>query len=1181
MKRKSLLVAFSLCMIWVQRAADADEFNYCSLSMMTYNIKAAINLGPAEQGLEKIAQVIEAAGKPDVLMLQEVMRFDPLVDYIDEFQWLKDRLGYPYGYFTSGQEDPVPPGTAEWGNAIYLANNTGSVISSQKYRIGWNRSLCRVTVSIQGTTVHFFNTHTGSGAIPEQVETIAGIIEDYTALQEPVILGGDFNATAYNPAMAPLRQHLEDMFIVLSIPVSLIDTFYISPEVTAQAAEQFEDETHASDHNPTIGVLSPWLPLPGPTITQQPQPQDRCPGDTVVFTVAASGSGTLSYQWQKDQVNQVRVSLTDGGRISGATSPTLTISNVEGSDVARYRCVVTDNDCSRASDDPALTLTPTAIVIHPSDQTVGVGGTASLSVVAEGAGTLSYQWQKDGTDLVDDGRIVGANSANLQISNCGSSDQGDYRCVVSGYCGTETSSAATLTVDPEPPISFYEDWDDYAEGRDDPAYVSRWETIPGTLRYEIFVATYDEFSPPNAARVSVDDDPTGITHPLAPELSAVVPGADQVRGTVADPLELLVKLYLQYTYIDDSDVFAELSMGDVHAPAGNSGTVLPVLAFGLTAGMHGSAAYPRFFDGKNWHNVTGISIGGGHNDLKMTVLTNSVQLQGLRVASGSATLTRLYTGGFDRISLRTVYNTMKWRSLSDVSLMGGAVEAPTSGPTITQQPQPQNVCAGETATFSVSATGTGTLTYRWQKDQTDLSDGGDISGATTATLQILNTDGADEGNYRCVVTDDNGSTNSDEAALTIGDTTITQHPSDQNVADGGTATFTVAATGKGTLTYQWQKDLSNLTDGGDISGATTDTLQIANVETADEGSYRCVVTGDCGFANSNGATLIVTSAGDECLLNAGFENGFVSGVGQNWTKFNMVGDVVCASSTDAYSDVYSQRVTCEGYEDGGVYQQFDVIPGNPYTVAVWIKCISAGGVQGFLGVDPYGGTDPNSGNIWWGSKPYDYYSQKTWNGTALGTSGKITVFLRAQETRASETGDVLFDEVTPSCGPAPVILRQPSPQDVCPGEIATFSVIATGMGTLTYQWQKDLLDLTDGGNISGATTDTLQVSNAQVADEGDYRCVVTNSYGSANSDEVTLTVMTTVAPDLDADCDVDPDDFGLFQACASGPNVPHSGTPTCHTADFDNDNDIDQEDFGVFQRCFSGEGNPPNPNCAD
>jgi len=815
MKSKSLLVTFSICTIWVQQAAHAQrdtprpapweptllnrlihttgpmpddilawlnatmpektdaqypspsanntpppialsEFNYCSLSFMTYNIQAARHMYTAEVGLEMIAQVIEKAGKPDVLMLQEVMRFDPYVDDIDEFQWLKDRLGYPYGYFTSGQEDPVTPGTAEWGNAIYLGSDTGSVISNQKYRIGWNRSLCRVTVSIQGTTVHFFNTHTGSGAIPEQIETITGIIEDCAALTEPVILGGDFNVTAYDSAMTPLRQHLEDVFIVLSLPVASIDTFYISPEVTAHAAEEVYDETHASDHDPVTCVLSPWSPVAGPTIAQQPQPQDRCGGDTVIFTVAASGSGTLSYQWQKDQVNQERVNLTDGGRISGATSPALTISDVESSDVARYRCVVTDNDCSRASNDPTLTLTPTAIVTNPSDQIVGVGGTASLSVVAEGAGTLSYQWQRNQADLSDGGDISGVTTSSLQITNCEEADEGDYRCVVSGYCGTETSTVATLTVESAPPISFYEDWDDYAEGADDPAYVSRWESIAGVNRYDIWVGNYDEYSPPNSAKVRVQQA-MGISHPLTSELNAAVPGADQVRGTDTDTLELLVKLYLQYTYLDDADVFFELSMGDVHAPAGNSGTVRGVLAFGLTAGMHGSAAYPRFFDGKNWNDVTGVSINGGHNDLKMTVQTNSVQLQGLGVASGSATLTRLYTGGFDRISLRTVYNTEKARSLSDVSLTGGAIVASTAPLTVSAGPDKQINMSDATVLEGAVSGGTPPYVIEWSPTE-GLDDPQLLEPTASPTITTV---------YTLTVTDSMSDSDGDSVLVTV------------------------------------------------------------------------------------------------------------------------------------------------------------------------------------------------------------------------------------------------------------------------------------------------------------------------------------------------------------------------------------------------------------------------------
>ena len=68
--------------------------------------------------------------------------------------------------------------------------------------------------------------------------------------------------------------------------------------------------------------------------------------------------------------------------------------------------------------------------------------------------------------------------------------------------------------------------------------------------------------------------------------------------------------------------------------------------------------------------------------------------------------------------------------------------------------------------------------------------------------------------------------------------------------------------------------------------------------------------------------------------------------------------------------------------------------------------------------------------------------------------------------------------------------------------------------------------------------------------------------------------------DDDRDGDVDADDYTTFEACASGPEIPHSGTATCHDADFDTDNDIDQEDFGVFQRCISGENTPGDPDCA-
>jgi hypothetical protein len=85
--------------------------------------------------------------------------------------------------------------------------------------------------------------------------------------------------------------------------------------------------------------------------------------------------------------------------------------------------------------------------------------------------------------------------------------------------------------------------------------------------------------------------------------------------------------------------------------------------------------------------------------------------------------------------------------------------------------------------------------------------------------------------------------------------TITQHPSNQSVSLGGTATFTVVAMGDPTLTYQWQKNQVNLTNGGHYSGVTTATLTVSSCDSSDVANYRCVVTNPYGSATSNQASL--------------------------------------------------------------------------------------------------------------------------------------------------------------------------------------------------------------------------------------------------------------------------------------------------------------------------------------
>jgi hypothetical protein len=184
-----------------------------------------------------------------------------------------------------------------------------------------------------------------------------------------------------------------------------------------------------------------------------------------------------------------------------------------------------------------------------------------------------------------------------------------------------------------------------------------------------------------------------------------------------------------------------------------------------------------------------------------------------------------------------------------------------SAPDITAQPADKTSCAGSSVSFSVSAAGTG-LSYQWKKGSSNLSNGGNISGATSATLTIDPITSVDAAvNYSVVV---NGTIapnkTSANAALVVNIApSITTGPTDQTVNAGSSASFSVIASGTG-LTYQWRKGMLNLTNAGNISGATSSELTIDQTIVSDSGfNYNVVVTGTCSpISSSVNANLSVT-----------------------------------------------------------------------------------------------------------------------------------------------------------------------------------------------------------------------------------------------------------------------------------------------------------------------------------
>lgn len=174
---------------------------------------------------------------------------------------------------------------------------------------------------------------------------------------------------------------------------------------------------------------------------------------------------------------------------------------------------------------------------------------------------------------------------------------------------------------------------------------------------------------------------------------------------------------------------------------------------------------------------------------------------------------------------------------------------PADAPVITTDPQPQTITAGQTATFTVEATGAQPLNYQWQRNSVN------VNGATAATLTITNAQPAQQGNYRAIVTNTSGTAASNEAELIVTALpqlpVITSQPQPSTVNAGAQATFTISFTGTPPLTFQWQKNQVN------IINATSSTLTINSSSPADAGNYRVVVTNAAGSATSNEATLTV------------------------------------------------------------------------------------------------------------------------------------------------------------------------------------------------------------------------------------------------------------------------------------------------------------------------------------
>lgn len=189
-----------------------------------------------------------------------------------------------------------------------------------------------------------------------------------------------------------------------------------------------------------------------PTVIIQPSPQIVQLGQTASFMARTGSLIDASVQWQKRGLVEAAFGIGTWTPIDGATDGNYTTPPTTLNDTATlYRAVFTTVLGSTASDAALLTvveqLAPPVVQSQPGNLNVSIGGSAMFAATVSGTAPLSYQWRRNGANL------IGANAAILTLANVSALNAGRYDLVVTNRAGSVTSEPAALVVTEGTPVA--------------------------------------------------------------------------------------------------------------------------------------------------------------------------------------------------------------------------------------------------------------------------------------------------------------------------------------------------------------------------------------------------------------------------------------------------------------------------------------------------------------------------------------------------------------------------------------------------------------------------------------------------------------------------------------------------------------------------------------------------------
>ena len=639
-----------------------------------------------------------------------------------------------------------------------------------------------------------------------------------------------------------------------------------------------------------------------PAITAQPTKVSTTFGSSVTFSVTATGSQPLYYQWYKD-----------GEEIPGANLSYIYLPSVTNTDAGIYAVIISNEIDQVISSNATLAVgvAPT-ITNQPQSQTVIQGQTVIFTVGAASPTPLSYQWFENGS------KLFLATNATYGIANVQTFQVGTYTVVVSNLAGSVTSANAVLIVNAPPLITTQPQSQNIAVGNS----VTFSVVLNGTTPFGYEWLTNGVMDP------SGTNSYYSLSNVGFANAGSYVVVVTNIAGSVTSTPAILVVGYPPV--LTNQPQSQEITQGQTAIfAAGATGTV-PLNYQWIENGSALTGITNSIFAISNaqgsdsgTYSVTVFNLFGSTSSTNAVLTVDTPPVITTQPASlnvpvgGNAAFTVAATGSqplqyqWFNSGGGILNATNSTYAIADVSLgqadnyyvvVTNFVASVTSSvamlavgypPAISTNPVSQTNAFGSTAVFSCTATGPLPMNYQWFQNSTNL-----IS-ETNGTLILTNLQVTNAGSYQVIVGNAFGSITSLVAILHVSPGMLTQ-PTNQIVMQGTPAGFMAMAGGEPPLTYQWQLNGTNLTDNSIYSGSTSKILNLVGALTNTVGSYTLVVSNDYGSITSAVVTLSFGFQAVSSFNYTGYVQPYVvpAGVTQLWFSITGGGG---ANGTAGYS----------------------------------------------------------------------------------------------------------------------------------------------------------------------------------------------------------------------------------------------------------------------------------------